>query len=144
MAHRRGLLGPTTLPCSVWEVGVWAARGSGASGMMGVHPAVLGWRGGVNPPFYYTVVSGPCRLLGPAVPGPPPRVRMLGCAFVWSRLLPLGGRGHERPPRSVLRCRGGQAGHRVPRVGLHVVGRSQGEILAEELSRRGGLDLICP
>lgn len=69
---------------------------------------------------------------------------MLGCAFVWSRLLPLGGRGHERPPRTVLRCGGGQAGQRVPQVGLHVVGRSQGEIPAEELSRRGGLELIRP
>lgn len=98
---------------------------------------------GVNPPFYSAVVSGPCRPPGPVVSGLS-RVRMLGCAFTWSHVLPLGGRGHERPPRSVLRCRGGRAGHGVPWVGLHMVGCSQSEILAEELSRRGGLELICP
>ena len=39
----------------------------------------------------------------------------------------------------------GRAGRtRVPRVGLDVVERSQGEIPAEELSRRGGPELSCP
>ena len=51
-------------------------------------------------------------------------------------------------PRETPRVRAalqGRAGRtRVPRVGLDMVGHSQGEIPAEELSRRGGPELSCP